>query len=99
MDIYVVSPGDTVDRIAASYGVSPESIIENNQLVYPYALAIGQALLITFPGEIDISASSYGRLLDDPGICFPECPSYTYANSAGCFRTVQQQPDYLSCSK
>lgn len=56
MDIYVVTPGDTVDRIAASYGVSPESIIENNQLVYPYALAIGQALLITFPGEIDISS-------------------------------------------
>lgn len=56
MDIYVVSPGDTVDRIADAYGVSPESIIDNNQLVYPYALAIGQALLITFPGEIDLSS-------------------------------------------
>lgn len=47
MEIYVVKPGDTIDRIAASYGITTESIIYNNQLLYPYALAIGQALLLS----------------------------------------------------
>lgn len=46
MDIYVVKSGDTVDAIAAAFSVSVESIIENNQLVAPYPLAVGQALLI-----------------------------------------------------
>ncbi len=47
MEIYVVQPGDTVDAIASYYGVSASTIIFDNQLVYPYALAIGQALLIS----------------------------------------------------
>lgn len=46
MEIYVVKPGDTVDLIGAMYGVGPEEIIYANQLVYPYPLAVGQALLI-----------------------------------------------------
>lgn len=46
MDIYVVKSGDTVDQIAAAFSVPAESIIWNNQLVYPYPLAVGQALLI-----------------------------------------------------
>lgn len=47
MEIYVVKRGDTVDSIAANYGISVSSIIFNNQLSYPYALAIGQALLLS----------------------------------------------------
>lgn len=47
MEIYVVKEEDTVDSIADNYGVSVSSVIFNNQLVYPYALAIGQALLIS----------------------------------------------------
>lgn len=46
MLIYVVKEGDTVDSIAVSYGVPPESIIYDNQLVPPYPLAVGQALLL-----------------------------------------------------
>lgn len=46
MDIYVVKQGDTVDLIASYYDIPVSSIIYDNQLVYPYALAIGQALLI-----------------------------------------------------
>lgn len=46
MEIYVVKAGDTVNSIAASYGISAETIIYDNQLVYPYELAIGQALFI-----------------------------------------------------
>lgn len=51
MEIYVVKPGDTVDSIASSYGVSPASVIYNNQLVYPYPLAVGQALLLSVSKE------------------------------------------------
>lgn len=46
MQIYVVSVGDTVDQIAAGFGVAVDGIIYDNQLVYPYRLAVGQALLI-----------------------------------------------------
>lgn len=50
MEIYVVKKGDTVDSIADSYGISVPSIIFNNQLIYPYPLAIGQALLLSTEG-------------------------------------------------
>lgn len=47
MIIYVVQTGDSVDSIASSYNVSSDSIIYNNQLSYPYRLAVGQALLLS----------------------------------------------------
>lgn len=56
MEIYVVKAGDTVDSIAESYGVAVSSVIYDNQLTYPYPLALGQALLIS-TGEV--SGSSY----------------------------------------
>lgn len=46
MEIYVVKPGDSVDSIAQLLDVNAEQIIFDNQLEYPYALAVGQALLI-----------------------------------------------------
>lgn len=46
MQIYVVQEGDNVDKISEQFGVSVESIIYDNQLVAPYKLAVGQALLI-----------------------------------------------------
>lgn len=46
MQIHVVSEGETVDTIAQSYGIPVEVLIFDNQLVYPYRLAIGQALYI-----------------------------------------------------
>lgn len=46
MKIYIVRPGDTVDNIAESEGVSAQSIIYDNQLAYPFPLAVGQALLL-----------------------------------------------------
>lgn len=47
MEIYVVKSGDTVDSIAESHGIPVSSVIYNNQLVYPYPLAVGQALLLS----------------------------------------------------
>lgn len=49
--IYVVKPGDTVDQIAAEYGISVESIIYDNQVPYPYRLAVGQSLFLEEAGE------------------------------------------------
>lgn len=46
MIIYIVKEGDTLTRIATNFGLPIEQIIEANQLVYPYYLAIGQALLL-----------------------------------------------------
>ena len=46
MQIYVVKSGDTLDTIAASFGLAAETIAYTNQILSPYRLAIGQALLI-----------------------------------------------------
>lgn len=59
MEIHVVKQGDTVDTIAAFYGVSPASVIYDNQLTYPYALAVGQALLISTSPVSEPTFSAY----------------------------------------
>ena len=46
MEIHVVEAGDSVDTIAAAYGINVEQLIYDNQLIYPYELALGQALFI-----------------------------------------------------
>jgi len=45
-EIYVVKQGDTVDNIAEKYAVNVNQIILDNQIPFPYRLAIGQALYI-----------------------------------------------------
>lgn len=42
----MVQQGDNVDAIAARYRVAAADVIYDNQLIYPYELAVGQALLI-----------------------------------------------------
>lgn len=46
MQIYVVKAGDTVDSIAADTRIPVETLIYDNQIAYPYRLAVGQALFI-----------------------------------------------------
>ena len=70
MEIYVVRPGDSVDQIAQEFSVPTESIIWNNQLVFPYPLAVGQALLV---GEYDETANP--RRIDAGGY------AYTYISN------------------
>ncbi|MBS5064282.1 MAG: LysM peptidoglycan-binding domain-containing protein [Hungatella hathewayi] len=50
MQIYVVQTGDTVDTIAERQNVPVDTIIYNNQLIPPYRLAVGQALLLSSEG-------------------------------------------------
>lgn len=46
MPIYIVEPGDTIDRIAELYGTTAERLSYINQIPAPYRLAVGQAILI-----------------------------------------------------
>lgn len=46
MPIYVVQKNDSIDRIASLYQIPVETLIYDNQIDYPYRLAIGQALFI-----------------------------------------------------
>lgn len=63
--IYVVRSGDTVDSIAAAFGVNVWSIIAENQIVFPYALAVGQALFI------DLGTRMPSRSLRVSGYAYP----------------------------
>ncbi len=51
MQIHVVTSGETVSSIAAAYQIPADTIIYNNQLIFPYTLTIGQALLLSIPNE------------------------------------------------
>ena len=49
MLIHVVEPGETLDTIAAQYGVSAIRLAENNGITNPARLVVGQALCIQYP--------------------------------------------------
>ena len=65
MEIYIVKQGDTIDTIANQYGVTAESISFINQIPYPYALAIGQAVLI------DVGENQRTRVASSKGYAYP----------------------------
>lgn len=46
MAIHVVRSGDTVYNIARRYGVSPDTIINSNELTNPASLVVGQTIVI-----------------------------------------------------
>lgn len=81
MEIYVVKAGDTVDSIAASFNLAPETIIYDNQIPYPYALAIGQALLLSAESAPSASYSAYTNgyayPFIDPGVLGDTLPFLT----------------------
>ena len=71
MEIYVVKENDTVDDIADRFGIGVESVIYDNQLVYPYELAVGQALLIDNGGIREDKRSGVFR-----GFAYPFISKY-----------------------
>lgn len=73
MEIYVVKSADTVDNIAEIYGMPVEEIIYANQLIYPYKLAVGQALLIPVKGE-EIEEKRWVRI---NGYAYPFISNWT----------------------
>lgn len=87
MEIYVVRQGDSVDSIAAALSVNVEQIIYDNQLVYPYELAVGQALLINQYGgsaQRAVSVSGYAYPFISPWVLeqtlpfLSELPIFSY---------------------
>lgn len=65
MEIYVVQPMDTVDKIAEAFHADVNTIIYDNQLAYPYPLAVGQALLLRDGSD------SRTRFLSSNGYAYP----------------------------
>ena len=54
MTIHVVAPGETVDSIAAGYGVAPGRLAADNGLPADLALAVGQTLVVRFPRAVHV---------------------------------------------
>ncbi len=52
MTIHVVRPGETLDTIAASYGVDPAQLGAANEVPGDGALAVGQTLVVRFPRQV-----------------------------------------------
>lgn len=70
MTIHVVSPGETVDTIAAGYGVSPQRLAADNELPADLVLAVGQTLVVRFPREVHAVAAgeTLTSIAEDHGI-------------------------------
>ncbi|BCJ92549.1 germination protein [Anaerocolumna cellulosilytica] len=51
MNIHIVQFGDTIYTIADRYGVSPERIIVENDIMHPDNLTMGEALIIIRPNQ------------------------------------------------
>lgn len=71
MDIHVVRPGETVYSISRQYRVAASRVAADNGLREPYALAVGQALVILHPEQVHTVAlgetlSSISRIYGVP---------------------------------
>ena len=49
MEIHVVKPGETLYSVALRYGVPMSQLINDNQLIDPSRLVVGQTLVIQYP--------------------------------------------------
>ena len=76
MQIYVVNEGDNIDQIASNFGVQAQTLIFDNQLVYPYRLAVGQSLLIN-----DGEARADRRTAVIRGFAYPFISRYVLSQS------------------
>lgn len=75
MEIYVVKPGDTVNAIANLYGVSQGTLIYDNQLIPPYQLAVGQALLV------NTGAAQKNMTIKSNGYAYPFISNWVLNNT------------------
>lgn len=75
MVIYTVRAGDTLNNIASRYGISADDIAYDNQIPFPYALAVGTSLLLTQASYTltseDILISNSGRSVYSGGYAYP----------------------------
>lgn len=75
MIIYTVRPSDSIDSIARTYGISADTIAAGNQVAYPYALTVGEALLLTQASRViypeDILVSPADASVHAGGYAYP----------------------------
>lgn len=74
--IYIVKSGDTVERIALKYNVLAETIIYDNQIPFPYRLAVGQALFLAETSTDEMLS------IAEPSLSMPTMPErrFIYVN-------------------
>ncbi len=91
-----MQPGDSVDTIADSQNVSAQAIIYDNQLAYPYALAVGQALLL--PGSAASNEENASGSSDTDSSSAAKYPAYAggYAYPFISRWVLEQTLPYLS---
>ncbi|HEX3077442.1 MAG TPA: LysM peptidoglycan-binding domain-containing protein [Lachnospiraceae bacterium] len=63
MTIHVVKPGETIQSIADSYGITPARLIQDNGITIPIELVPGQTLVIVMP-EITYTVKEGDTLSD-----------------------------------
>ncbi len=81
MSIYVVQPGDTAYGIAAEQNVPLEELAYANQLVYPYPLAVGQALYVPQEPDSDrrsVTVNGYAYPFISPYVLSQTLPFLTF---------------------
>ena len=75
MILYTVQPGDSLDSIAARYGISSGAIAYDNQIPYPYALTPGAGLLLSQASmqltAADIAVTESDRYAYSGGYAYP----------------------------
>lgn len=77
--IHVVKAGDSIYSIAKIYGVSPNEIIENNEVTNPEALVVGQTLVIPGGRKIKtIEVNGYALPTTSINVIRKTVPSLTY---------------------
>lgn len=70
MKIAVVREGDSVDTIAASFQIPAKRLAADNQIEYPYRLAVGQALLIREDEDTE-PVQPVKQLIEAGGYAYP----------------------------
>ena len=79
MELYIVKQGDTIYKIAQSYGVSPVRLAYDNQIAGQEYLVPEQALLILFP-EI-VHTVSAGETLEEIAAVYQKTEKQLYRNN------------------
>lgn len=82
MIIHVVKSGESIYSIASQYGVTPESIIQNNQLNEADNLVIGQTIVIitgeNIPKTKTIAVNGYAYPNIDRGVLYETLPDLSF---------------------
>jgi LysM repeat protein len=85
--VYIVQAGDTLTSIAQKFGISPQDIINSNNISNPDILPVGTRLIIPslagVSGTLITTTVAFGHNISGAGCSKPTCPYYILG-----FRTI-----------